>query len=469
MAEKRKIGLWDLVLMNVSALYGIRWIARSTASSFGLGLGAILVWVLFSFIYFVPNALICAELASTYPSDGGLYEWVKEAYGKKWGFMVSWLNWTAKLFWYSSFLTFLTVNVAYTFGKPELAINKTFVLIVSLVIFWIVSLVSTKGMNFGKFFTSVGALGSTVPTTLLIVMAFISIFILKREPASTYTLSTMMPKLNMDSLVAISAVMFGLAGSETTANFVTEVDDPQKNFPKAVFISAAIVASLYVLGSLAITMILPPDQITASEGILVALDSVAASLGIGSWFVRVVALGVSLSVFGAILLYIASPIKMLFGSVDEGIFPKRLTRVNKYDIPASTVILQAILVSFILLVTNLLPSVDAIYNVLVTMTALTSLFPYIMLYFAYIKLRKENPNKERPFQLSKNDGTAIGLSRMLLVITSLGIVFSAAPVMDTFKENLIYEIQMIGGALIIIVAGLAIWNNYEKKNKSRIN
>ncbi len=52
--------------MNVSALYGIRWIAKSTASSFGLGLGAIPMWLLFSFIYFVPGALICAELASTY-------------------------------------------------------------------------------------------------------------------------------------------------------------------------------------------------------------------------------------------------------------------------------------------------------------------------------------------------------------------------------------------------------------------
>ena len=73
--EKKKIGLWSLVFMNVSALYGIRWIAKSTASSFGLGLGAIPMWLLFSFIYFVPGALICAELASTYQKgDGGLYD-----------------------------------------------------------------------------------------------------------------------------------------------------------------------------------------------------------------------------------------------------------------------------------------------------------------------------------------------------------------------------------------------------------
>lgn len=84
MASK-KIGLWDLVFMNISALFGIRWIAKSTASSFGLGLGTIPSWVVFAFIFFVPCALICAELASTYPRDGGLFEWVKEVYGEKFG------------------------------------------------------------------------------------------------------------------------------------------------------------------------------------------------------------------------------------------------------------------------------------------------------------------------------------------------------------------------------------------------
>ena len=116
--QTKKIGFWALVFMNVSALYGIRWIAKSTAANFGLGLGAIPMWVLFSFIFFVPAALICAELAATYPTDGGLYEWVKEAYGKKTGFMVSWLNWSAKIFWYSSFLTFMMVNITYAIGKP---------------------------------------------------------------------------------------------------------------------------------------------------------------------------------------------------------------------------------------------------------------------------------------------------------------------------------------------------------------
>ncbi|APC80178.1 TPA: APC family permease [Clostridium botulinum] len=464
---KKKIGLWDLVFMNVSALFGIRWIAKSTASSFGLGLGAIPAWVLFAFIFFLPSALICAELAATYPRDGGLYEWVKEAYGEKWGFMVSWLNWTAKLFWYSSFLTFLIVNVSYTLGKPELAGNKMFVLICSLVIFWILSLISTKGMAFAKIFTNVGALGSTVPAILLIVMAFVSVLVFGHKPASTYTVATLTPKLNMDTLAAISSVMFGLAGAETAANFVTEIDDAKKTFPKAILISAAIVGGLYVLGSIAITMILPVDKITASEGILAALGTVAANLGIGPWFIRIIALGISLSVFGAIILYIASPIKMLFGSVKKGIFTEKFTKVNEHNIPVQAVILQAVIVSIILLTTTLLPSVDAIYNVLVTMTALTSLFPYVLLFRSYIKLRQDRPNEVRPYEMSKNNRKAIFIANMVLIISVIGIVLSAAPVMPTLGENIVYELEMIGGAILVIGIGLWKWNNFVKKTGFR--
>ena len=461
--NSKKIGLWDLVFMDVSALFGIRWIAKSTVSSFGLGLGAIPSWVLFSFIFFVPCALICAELASTYPRDGGLFEWVKEAYGEKFGFLVSWLNWTSKIFWYTSFLTFLTINVSFAINMPELSENKTFVLIMSLAVFWILSFISTKGMTFGKIFTNLGALGSTVPAVLLILMAFGAAIFFDRPSASVYTVETMTPVLNWDSLGAISSVMFAFAGSELTANFVTEMENPKRDFPRAIFIAAAVVAGIYMLGSVAITMIMPTDQITASQGILVSLAAISAWFGIGSWFIQLVALGITFSMVGAIILYIASPVKMLFGSVKNGIFPESMTRTNSRNIPERAVYLQAILVTVIILAFQFIPSVDAIYNVLVTMTALTALFPYVLLFMSYIKLRKTRPDEERPYEISKNTGTAVSVATLVLIVTVIGIICSAAPVMPTWEDNLIYEAEMIFGAVVVIGAGLGLWSRFVKK------
>lgn len=466
--SKKKIGLSSLIFMNVSALYGIRWIAKSTSSSFGLGLGAIPMWFIFAILYFIPGALICAELASTYKSkDGGLHDWVVEAYGEKYGFMVSWLNWTAKLFWYSSFLTFLAINVSYAIGNQGLADNKIFVLVLSLIVFWGLSFISTKDIKFAKLFTNTGALGSTIPSILIIVFAFLAVVVLKKIPsASTYTVQTITPNFNPNSLVAISAIIFGFTGAETLANFITQIDKPEKNFPKAVIVSALIVATLYVLGSIAITSLMSPNEITASKGILDSLAVACEALGIPAVFIQVIAAGIAISVLGAIVLYIASPIKMLFGSVNEGIFPKKLTKINEHNVPANAVMFQAVLVSSILTLTALLPNVDTIYNILVTMTALTSLFPYVLLFLSYIKLRKDNKNIERDYTMTKNDFVAINIGRFLLVVTLLGVILTATPVMSTLKDNIIYEIEMIGGGALVIISGLMMWRRYEKSLES---
>ncbi|MDO4384162.1 MAG: amino acid permease, partial [Eubacteriales bacterium] len=292
---KKKITFWELVMLNISALYGIRWIARSTSDAY-LGLGAIPMWVILMFIFFVPQALMCAELASSYPNDGGLAYWVKVAYGTKYGFLVSWMHWTALIFWFASFLTFFSVNATYMIGRPDLANNKLLVLVMSIIIIWVLSIASMKGMEFGKYFTSVGSLGSTVPTVCLIVLSFLAIVFLKKAPsASVFTVANLTPKLNMNSLVAISSIMFAYTGAQLAANFISEMENPQKNYPRAICTAAAIIGVLYAIGSIAMTMLLPTSEIQSSTGTLDALMRACELLGIPSVFVQVIAFGIALS------------------------------------------------------------------------------------------------------------------------------------------------------------------------------
>lgn len=71
--------------------------------------------------------------------------------------------------------------------------------------------------------------------------------------------------------------------------------------------------------------------------------------------------------------------------------------------------------------------------------------------------------KKDHIQLQKSDSVCINIARMVLVVTVVGILFSTAPVMETLKDNIIYEIEMIGGGLFVIITGLMLWKNYEKK------
>ncbi len=142
------------------------------------------------------------------------------------------------------------------------------------------------------------------------------------------------------------------------------------------------------------------------------------------------------------MLYIAQPTKMLFGYSEPGIFPEKITKKNEHDIPEKAILFQAILVSLLLAGVAVFPAVETIYNVLITMTALTSLFPYVLWKWGCF------------------------LGYMELVICVIAIVCSALPVMTTFKENVVYEVEMIGGGLLVIVSGLWLWKRSGLKNKT---
>lgn len=462
---KKKITFWELVMLNISALYGIRWIARSTSDAY-LGLGAIPMWVILMFIFFVPQALMCAELASSYPNDGGLAYWVKVAYGTKYGFLVSWMHWTALIFWFASFLTFFSVNATYMIGRPDLANNKLLVLVMSIIIIWVLSIASMKGMEFGKYFTSVGSLGSTVPTVCLIVLSFLAIVFLKKAPsASVFTVANLTPKLNMNSLVAISSIMFAYTGAQLAANFISEMENPQKNYPRAICTAAAIIGVLYAIGSIAMTMLLPTSEIQSSTGTLDALMRACELLGIPSVFVQVIAFGIALSVLGALVLYIAQPTKMLFGFVEPGVFSKKITEVNEHGIPTKAVIFQAILISALLAGVSYLPGVEAIYNALVTMTALTTLFPYVLLFLAYGKIKREKEDIPGLYVMTKNKKLASVVTYAVTALCVFAIICSALPIMGSTHENIIYEAELIGGGALIIISGLLIWKHSGLPNK----
>ena len=461
----KKITFWELVMLNISALFGIRWIARSTSDTY-LGLGAIPMWVLMMFLFFVPQAFMCAEMAASYPHDGGLAYWVKVAFGTKYGFLVSWMHWTALIFWFASFLTFFSVNATYMVGRPDLANNKLLVLIMSIAIIWILSIASMKGMEFGKYLTSAGSLGSTVPTVCLIVMSFLTVVILKKAPsASVYSVATMTPKLTMSSLVEISSIMFSYTGAQLAANFISEMENPQKNYPKAIITAAAIIGVLYVIGSTALTMLLPTSKIQSSTGVLDALTRACELLGVPMVFVQVVAFGIALSVLGALVLYIAQPTKMLFGFVEPGVFSERITKVNEHGIPTKAVIFQAILVSTLLIGVSYLPGVEVIYNTLVTMTALTTLFPYVFLFLAYGKIKREKEDLDGLYVMTKNKKLAAVVTYSVFALCVFAIVCAALPIMGNTRDNIIYEAEMIGGSVLIVASGLLIWKRSGLKNK----
>lgn len=463
---KKTMKLWDIVLMNVTAVIGLRWI--TIAASFGAA--SIFMWIFAACMFFIPLGLVSSELATTWPDEGGIYIWVKEAFGEKPAFITSWYYWVNNLFYYPSLLTFIAVTLSFVIN-PALKDNKIYVCAVILIIFWSVTLINCKGLSIGKWLSNTGGLfGTILPGIIIMVLGIASVFIWKRPIPTNYSFSNWIPHISgISNISMMSSLMFAMVGIEMTPILAGETHNPQKTFPRAIFISAIFVAGIYILGTVAVTMIISPDKIGQASGILDAIKLLAGELNI-PWLTTLVALLLVIGTFGGVSVWIVGPIKLLFESTKKGVLPESFTKLNENDMPQNAMIIQACIVTGIVLLTSFLPSVNTIYSVLVLMTTMGSFIPYVFMFTAFIKLRKTQPDKHRPYKVPGGKTFAYIITVLAMIAVAVGLFLPLVPSSDlkTTADVVIYELEIICGPLLFGLVGLLFYTNYERKQKKAL-
>ena len=149
--------------------------------------------------------------------------------------------------------------------------------------------------------------------------------------------------------------------------------------------------------------------------------------------------------FTAVSIWLLAPVIMFFKCTPKGILPDWLHKTNKHDSPKNALIFMGILVTIIVLLTNFLPSVNVMYQVLILMATVLYFIPYLYLVLAYIKL------------MDSRYKYIFGI--LVFISTSLGILFSFQPPSDlqTTHEIWVYELELILGPAIFIVIGWLLY------------
>ena len=165
------MGVFTLAMINVSAIVSLRGMpAEST-----YGLSSVFYYIFAAVFFLVPVSLVAAELTTGWPQKGGVYRWVGEAFGKKWGFLAIWLQWIESTIWFPTVLTFAAVSLAFM-GPGQrwdeaLAANKWYVLIVVLCVYWAATLLNLRGMKTSAGVTKWGTIiGTIIPGAILILL-----------------------------------------------------------------------------------------------------------------------------------------------------------------------------------------------------------------------------------------------------------------------------------------------------------
>ncbi len=452
-SNKKVLTFFDIAIMTLTANFGIRWLAVAG----GIGPSSLIFWFIGAILFFIPLSIIVAQLAKEYPEEGGLYTWVRSAMGDKSGFIVAWLYWVNNIFYYPAILIFLASNFAYFLGKPELANNPTYITLSVLIAFWLIVIISLFGLKFSKYIVGFGGVaGLIIPSIVLIAIATFIYFGLHKT-ATTFNLPSFIPGNKVvDNMSSLALIMFAMAGVEVIPTFANSVRNVKRDLYFGLLVGALLIFVFYALGTLSMNVLASPDNIQKASG-LIQTFAVIGDKFHAVWFTRLIAFLLTFAELAAIVIWLIAPVVMFFKCTPKGILPAWMHKADKNGTPINAIIFQGLLVSTTIVLTNLLPNVNSMYQILVLMATILYFIPYLLLVVAYVKL-SANSKFGSPL-VSKLLAIAVFIS------VTFGIVISFLPSSDlkTTHDIIVYEIELVTGPAIFILVG---WFLYARRAKN---
>ena len=446
-SKKRTINVFMLAMINVAALVNIANISVSAK----YGFTSIFFIIIASIVFFIPIAMISAELATGWPQRGGVYIWVKEALGDNFGFLAIWLQWIENVIWYPTALSFAAVSFAYIFN-PSLAQNRIYIMSAIIIVFWLSTFVNFFGMTISGWISTLCAVfGTILPGILIIVLGGLWLF-LGNHSNITFSLKTFFPDFSsLSQFALLSGVLMSLSGLEMSAVHAREVKNPSKNYPLSILISAIIIITILSLGSLAIGVIIPSTSIELPAGAIEAIANVFRVYDFPK-LTSLVAFFITIGALGMISTWTIGPIKGIYATAEHGDLPVVLQKLNKYQAPTNLLILQAVIVTALAFVFLFTPTVTSSYWILLNLTAHLYQIMYVLMFISAIVLRYKKPKVERAYKIPfKNVGMWVVGTIGIIGTTAAIIIGYVPPAQITGFHPIFYEVFLIGGTIIFCI------------------
>ena len=431
--NKKNMTVMTLSLMTVAAvvtsLRGLPMMAKEGLS--------MVFYILFAVVMFLlPASLVAAELGGAFSKKGGgIYTWVKEAFGSRWGFTAIWLQWIQNVVWYPTTLAFAAGALAYLFMRPSLAGNGFYNGIVILIIYWAATFLALKGLDVASAITKYGVLiGTVLPGIFIIVLAIVwishgnTIFFLEPSHALATAEKALgeAPHANffphisgLGSVAFLAGIILLFAGVEVHAVHAKELKNPAKQFPASMFIAMIIIFLLFSLGALAVATVLPADDISLTAGLMQAFKHLLDKFNL-TFLIPVVGLFTAFGAIGGVMSWISGPSRGLLETAKQGEIPPLMAKENKKGMQESILLIQGIIVTVLSSLYFIMKNVSVAFFLLSAMTVTLYLVMYVLMFAAAIKLRITRPDLPRSYKVP---GGVLGMC-IISGVGLLGVIFS---------------------------------------------
>lgn len=455
--KRNTIGKFGLLSLTFAAVFSFNNVINNNIE---IGLASAPMFFLATIFYFIPFCLIIAEFVSlNKDSEAGVYAWVKSSLGGRWAFISAYTYWFVNLFFFTSLLPRVIAYASYAFLGYEYILTPFATTALSMILFAFATYVSTNGAKMLGPITSV-----TSSLMLLLTMSYILLsgaaLVGGVEPADPITVEAMIPDFSWAFLGITTWIFMAAGGAESVAVYVNDVKGGSKSFVKVIIIAGIFIGALYSVASVLINVFVSSSELKYTGGSVQVFEGLASFFGLPEILMnRFVGLVSFTAMFGSLLMWTATPVKIFFSEIPAGIFGKKTVELNENGVPARAAWVQYAIV-FPLMIIPTLGSNTAqdLMNTVINMTAAASMLPPLFIMLAYLNLRLKLDHLERDFKMGSRM-MGIAVVSVLIGIFTVGFLASTFPTGADIMTIIFYN---VGG--IVIFLGFAWWkySQYEK-------
>ncbi|MGJ7911074.1 APC family permease [Neobacillus sp. LXY-1] len=444
MENKKKLRLFDSVLMAVTVVL----VAESVAPAAAVGPSQFFWWILLLIGFFLPYGLVSAELGTTYDDEGGIYDWVKRAFGPRNGGRVAWFYWINYPLWMGSLAVLVPTTITEIFGHEFGSISA---IIISLAFIWIVTVISFFRISDSKWILNMAAIFKVF---IMVSLGGIGIyFAFTQGVANTFNMKTMLPSMDISSLSFLSVIIFNFLGFEVVTSMAGEMDNPQKDIPKALIMGGALIAVFYLLAAFGIGVAIPFKELTTDSGLI---ESFSTLLGSGAgWFVAIIGLMFIFTLAANLISWAYGVNYVALYASENHSLPKIFKWKNeKTEMPIGAPLLNGIIASVLVVIVPLMNNfgLEDIFWSFFALNMVTLLASYLFMFPAFLKLRKMDPDRERPYKVKATGFMLKVIAYVPFVLLLMSVVFTVVP-LNLSKDEIVGKLPLLIGTITSVLIG----------------
>ncbi len=458
--NRKNLGKFVILTMTISAVFNFRNVVNNNIE---IGVASAPAFLFATIFYFIPFVLIIAEFVSlNKDSESGVYQWVRSSLGDKMAFLAAYAYWFVNLFYFTSLLPTIIIYFSWAIFGYEYEFTPMVVTVISIGIFAIASYVSTRGAKAIGTITSIASTLMLIMTFGFIVLSLIA-FGGGVVPAQPITAKTLTPTFNWAFMGTMAWIFFAAGGAESIGVYVNDMKGGSKAFVRTIIVAGLLIGLLYSVSSLMVGLFVPQGELTYTSGIFQVFTPLMTYFGVAPAITtRIIAIIMLLSALGGLMVWTSAPVKVFFSEIPNDIFGEKVVALNEHGIPVRATWIQFAIVVPLLVIPSLASdNVNELLNIIINMTAATSLLPPLFIFISYFNLRLKKDHLKRGFKMGSRN---FGLAVTAFELTIFGIAFIAAvfPSGQALGVTLLYNVSGV-----VIFMGWALWK-YNKYEKSKI-